>query len=97
MWAWLLPILLRLVAWLFKALSRFWSVFLVGAVIALVLLRFNVWKDTYGNLRYHAGYSQALTDHPSIVIQSGGVMNSNVVKTTGIEIVGWGIGVWHRR
>jgi hypothetical protein len=72
MWAWLLPILVTAGKWILHQVARFWGVFLVGSVILVIGLTWFHWKDAYGNARYHAGYSQALTDHPSYTIQSGG-------------------------
>jgi hypothetical protein len=72
MWAWLLPILGVAGKWIWHQICRFWGVFLVGAVIVIIGLTWFHWKDNYGNARYHAGYSQALTDHPSYTIESGG-------------------------
>ena len=94
---WLLPILLNIGQFVWHAVCRFWSVFLVGAVILIIAMQFHAFKLTQYNIGYKVGYSQAMTDHPAITVNSGGTVNTNVVKTVGLEIDGFGLGIWHRR
>jgi hypothetical protein len=67
--AWLLPILskygLPILNIVWHAIRRFWSVFLVGLVIVVILMKFNAFKLNLYNEGYKKGYSQALTDHPT--------------------------------
>jgi len=94
---WLLQ---KALPWIWHQVSRAWGVFLVGAVIVIILMRWGAFKNTLYEKGYHAGYNQALTDHPATTVQAGGTSNTfinPVVKTAGPEINGWGLGLWHRR
>lgn len=95
--AWLLPVLLSIVKGIWHAVCRFWSVFLVAAVIGLILMRFHMIKLDQYNIGYKKGYSQALLDHPAVTMGPGGTVINYDVKTSGIEIANWGFGLWHRR
>jgi hypothetical protein len=97
---WLIPLLLNIWKVVWHAICRFWSVFLVGLVITLVLVKFGAFKNTIYNKGYQSGYSQALTDHPQTHVDAGGTANTYVnpiIKTLGIEIDGFGLGFFHRR
>jgi hypothetical protein len=61
--------------WIWHQIARAWGVFLVGAVIAIILLRFHAFKLDLYNQGYKKGYSQALTDHPTNTVSSGGTVN----------------------
>lgn len=61
--------------WVWHQIARAWGVFLVGAVIVIIAMRFHAFKLDLYNQGYKKGYSQALTDHPSNSVSSGGVVN----------------------
>ena len=46
-------------------------------VAGMILMKFHAFKLTQYNLGYKAGYSQALTDHPTNTVQSGGSVTYN--------------------
>lgn len=100
MWTWLLPLLGTVGKWIWHSICRFWSVFLVGAVILIIVMRFHSFKNDIYDSGYKKGYSQALTEHPTTTVQAGGTSITNIgdkVKSAGIEIDGFGFGFWHRR
>jgi hypothetical protein len=92
--AFLIPILINIGQFLWHAVCRFWSVFLVGAIILVIVLAFNGWKLKQYDLGYHNGYSQALTDHPTYVVGSGGTVNNNVLN---YKYFGMGLQIWKFR
>jgi hypothetical protein len=78
---------------LVHSLQRFWSVFLIGAVILAIGLWVRGYKANIYNNGYKTGYSQCMKDHPT---QSGTIYNS-AINTVGVEVYHWGFGFWHRR
>ncbi len=83
--------------WIIHQISRAWGVFLVGAVIIIILMRWGVFKNTIYEKGYKAGYTQAIKDHPQYIVQSGANVYNSLIKTSGIEINSWGFGFWHRK
>jgi hypothetical protein len=86
---WLLSLLskfgLPILKAIWHAITRFWSVFLVGLVILTILMKFHAIKLDQYNIGYKAGYSQALTDHPQTV---GTIYNNQgkVFKWLGVDL-----------
>jgi hypothetical protein len=56
-------------------ISRAWGVFLVGAVIVIILMKFNAFKLDLYNEGYKAGYKQCSIDNPTNVVSGGGIVN----------------------
>jgi len=92
---WLMPLLINLVKGLWHAICRFWSVFLIAAVLLSCWLW---WRGFTGKMCSSCkaqGYAQCVKDRPTY--GTVGVVNNGMVTTTGFELDGWGIGGWHRR
>ena len=62
---WLGPLLWKVLDFAWHAIKRFWSVFLVAAVLWGCVLQYKSFKNKIYNLGYKAGYSRAVTDHPT--------------------------------
>jgi hypothetical protein len=75
------PLLIKIGLWLgnfvWHNLKRFTGIFLIGAVFLLVYTKYTGFKFRQYEIGYKAGYSQAVKDHPSVTVQSGGVANLN--------------------
>jgi hypothetical protein len=95
MWSWLWPILGFLGKWIGKALSRFWSVFLVAFIIISIFLWVNGGIAKIKAAECKACISEYTQTHPTY--GSVGTVNNNTVKTAGIEVASFGFGFWHRR
>ena len=88
---WLLPLLSGLCQGVWHAICRFWSVFLVASV----LLSGWLWYEG-GIAKVKAkAIAEYTKTHPTY--NNVGVVNNDNVKTTGLEIDGWGLGIWHRK
>jgi hypothetical protein len=61
--------------WMVHQISRTWGVFLVGAIIVIILMRWGVFKNTLYEKGYKAGYTQAIKDHPSNTVSGSGTVN----------------------
>jgi hypothetical protein len=80
---WLLS---KCLPWIGHQIARAWGVFLVGAVVIILAMRFHAFKLDLYNEGYKKGYSQALTDHP----QYGNVgtvnnMQGDMFKYIGVD------------
>lgn len=87
---WLLPLIGKLASALWHAVLRFWSVFLVAAIIAIILLRFHNFKSDIYNLGYKKGYTQCGIDHPTYGSVGTVVNNSN----GNYKYIGFKVNVW---
>jgi len=94
---WLWPIIVNILQGIWHAICRFWSVFLVASVLLSAWLW---WNGGIAKIKAEA-CKQCISDytkaHPTYGTVGSVTNNVNVVKTTGLEIDGWGIGVWHKK
>ncbi len=75
--------------WIWHAIRRFGSWFFIAALVIIIGMKFFGWKNNIYQTGYKVGYSQALTDHPTYVVNSGGVV-TNVTngdyKLVGVKV-----------
>ena len=71
--------------YVWHAIQRFWSVFLVAAVITIILMKWGAFKNTLYDKGYHAGYNQAIKDHPS---QTAGTITNNSYNAEDFKYIG---------
>ena len=92
---WLFPILLNVGKSIWHAICRFWSVFLIAAILFAIYTKYTGFKFKQYEIGYKAGYSQAIHDHPPITVQNGGVANVNpdphglIINIWKLHLGGW--------
>ena len=80
---WLLS---KALPWIWHQVSRAWGVFLVGAIVAIILLRFHAFKLSLYEEGYKAGYKQCGIDHPTNTVSSGGTVNYYGDKSGWVDV-----------
>ena len=93
-WGWIAK-----AAWpvIWHALQRFWSVLIVGLIVLSCWLWWRGYIAKIRNESCKVCISEYTQSHPTMGAGSTTIINTNVVKTAGPEIDGWGFGFWHRR
>ena len=90
--AWLLPMIINFGKWVWHSVCRFWSVFLIGAVIVIILMQFHQFKLVQFDSGFKAGYSQCMKDHPTT--QNIGTQINQAQGAEQHSAVGFSFNLW---
>ena len=85
----------KAVPWVLHQISRAWGVFLVGAIALAIFLWVNGGIAKIKAKECKACIAEYTTTHPTY--NNVGTVVNNDIRTIGLEIDKFGIGVWHRR